>query len=500
MGREECFDTLTGEISQKLQLPNLLLAGGGGVIAGCDLYPHLAALASDVRADEGWTLNVVLQRRMSPHTEKRVSGVMYVPRLTYRHAKIRDKVKGRYRPGSIKWTVLNLELFTDPEKLTTLQDILAAARSLVDLAKARKIKPRPSPGAFGSALLRASPLWINRRPAPFFISDMAREHLPGNYYALSHRIQKRRKFGETLDHAYYIDQESSHHKIVDSIPLPHPEWLRGRGPLRAVEHERTPCWIDNSELGLIKDQVGLLCCLMECDTIPVELAHLYPPWSRTPGKHVRWVWTPELRLLDRRTRLRHVCAGLTSHRADLALWEYADFALGRPRLSAEKAALLAAYGMLATRTDRPVESYTVHGRSQPPRSEAVTLPLLGRTFRSTVERVRRPSVQNVVARGVIEAECRTRSIEYARQLESEGIPVAQIYADGLLAVCDQVPMFVPEHWRVVESLTRVSSPMPNQIISDQLVRLPGFDSRRREAYVRQTLHGQSVRQFEPQGA
>jgi hypothetical protein len=494
---EGILDTDTGEISPRLELEKLLSSRPGGIIAGRSLYPVICELIPETLKDEGWTVSIsVQQQRVNPlnRNEKRVTGMTYVTRLTYRPAKVGGR-RNRRRPPSIKWLVLNLDLFFDTSKIQvkTSQQVLEAAKSLIELGERRGVKPRHSPGAYGSALLRASSEWnTSERPAPFFISDIAREHLPGNYYALAPKVNSK-----PLEHVYYMDQASSHHKISSSIPLPHPHWLRARGRLRAVEDGQFPCWIPADRIGMLRRQVGLLCCTVECGVIPHRMTHLYPPWMRERGKQIRWIWTPELRLLDKRVLLRHVSCALTSHHIDTALWEYAEWALEqnkREDKSVLKSSLLAAYGMLACRTDRPIELYTVHGRAQPPRSEVCQLPLLPKVYRSTVQSKRVPSIQNVIARGVIEAETRTRSIEYARQLEGEGIPVAQIYADGLLAVTDQMPLMLPEHWRIAASLTRVTSPHPNSIISDQLTRLPGIERAGREAY---TMDGRVSREREP---
>lgn len=437
----------------------------------------------------------VQRQRVNPlhRNEVRVKGIIYVSRLTYRRAK-RTRGGKRKRVPAIKWLVLNLELFCDPEKNP---DILQTAEALVNLAGRRGINPRHSPGAMGSAMVRASPEWENdRQPAPFFISEIAREYLPGNFYALNMNRQK-----GVIPHCYYIDQKSSHHKITDSIPLPHPKYLRARGRLRAVENGRHPLWIDQGELHLLQQHIGLLCCYMEIATIPNKLHHLYPPWAVKSGKQLRWVWTPELRLLDRFVRIRHVCCALTSHRLDPALWEYADWCLEqlqREDAGVIKSSLLAGYGMLGVKQNGPLELYTVHGRRKPLRAEVCELPLVKKVYRSTVEKTRVPTIQNVVARGVIEAETRTRSIEFARRLEAEGVPVVQIYADGLLAATDQLPLTaVPEHWRIVASLTHVHSPHANSLISDQLVRLPGIQRDRRDVYLRRDAEGLHSREFEP---
>lgn len=424
------------------------------------------------------------QRRTKPldPTETRLTGRIYVSRITYRRAK-RGGRKNRRRPPAIKWVVLELGLFTESPP-QGLEQILEAGRSLIALASRRGIKPRPSPGSFGSAMLRASSEWgRERKPAPDFVSQIAREHLPGNYYAISNTLK-----GKQLDHVYYMDQDSAHHKIVASIVLPHAHNVRARGYFRAAEHEDYKAWV--RDLHYLRAHVGLLLCKIHTTYIPESLEHLYPPWARKRGSRYEWIWTPELRLFqgDNRLHFEHVACGLTGHYPDTALWEYADWALEeRKRKDAKiyKGALLAAYGMLACRSDRPVSLLSVHGRRPTPNQTVVQLPLLDRVYRSEVRRTRTPSIQNVVARGVIEAETRTRSLEFARQLESEGHPVAQIYADGLLVTGTETlfPVFdVPEHWRVAASLTRVFSPHPNAIISDQLVRLPGIIGSAQEAY------------------
>jgi hypothetical protein len=492
---EGILDTATGEVTNRLDIEQLLTSEPGGVIAGNNLYNVLARLVPDVRKDEGWTMTIHAQsQRVNPmqKNEKRVKGIIYISRLTYRRAK--ERYRGKLlRPPTIKWLVLNLELFTEP---SPEQDILATAEALIELAGRRGIKPRHSPGGMGSAMLRASGEWEGkRRPAPRFISEIAREHLPGNFYALSSRRGR-----GTIPHCYYLDQQASHHKITNSVPLPHPHFLRARGRLRAVEDGKHPLWIDGTQLHMLRRQVGLLCCYMECDFIPNTLHHLYPPWAVERGNRVIWIWTPELRLLDRRVRLRHICCALTSHRLDPALLEYSEWALEqlqRPDAKVIKSSLLAGYGMLGVRQNGPLELYTVHGRKKPPRAEDCELPLIKKVYRSTIHRVRTPSIQNVIARGVIEAETRTRSIEYARALEGEGIPVAQIYADGLLAVTDQLPLILPDHWRAVASLTRVRAPHPNSIISDQLTRLPGIQRNGREAYLKKDAEGWHSREHEP---
>lgn len=474
--KSSVIDSETGE-SFSLELLELTLhSKPGGVIVGRNLFPVLATLVPMVKMDYGWTASVKLQQKKK-HKTNRIGGTIYFTKLSYRFPKERANGK-RYRPGSIKWTVLNLELFTE----TSDDEILIAATSLIDIANKREIMVRDSPGSFGGAMLRASPNWKKgRAPAPWFISDNARRHLPGNYYALRNN---RRLY--PVDRAYYLDQKSSHHNIALSQVIPHPQFLRCRGFSRAVEDLKFPPWI--TDINLLSNQVGLMCAMVECDIIPPSQDHLYPDWCKIRGKNIAWIWTPELLLLDRKVRLRWISCAYTSFLDDPAISEYAEWALRvlqEKKHSAIKPALLAPYGLLGINSNRNIEKYTVTGRPRPTRAETVKMPLIGECYRSTIVSKRVSPIQNVVARGVIESWTRTRSILVARDLESQGIEVSQIYADGVIAVTDSLP-FIPNGWRVAGELTDVWSPHPNTIIAKELVRTPGIPSGRRTARIEQT--------------
>lgn len=186
-----------------------------------------------------------------------------------------------------------------------------------------------------------------------------------------------------------------------------------------------------------------------------------------------------------KVKLLHISSALTSVRADEALREYANWSLDYLKhgsSSAVKPSLLAAYGMLAVQANREITVYSAHGRGKPRRADVVNLPLLKGVFRSNIAGTRVPSIQNVVARGVIEAEVKVRTLELAMRLEREGTQVVHIYADGLIAKTDQLP-FMPDNWRVAGKLSDVSSPAPHSIVSREMIRLPGIPNGRRTAFI-----------------
>lgn len=480
------LDSETGELHDHLDLALLMTTMPGGIIAGRNLYEILSGLADDVRKDEGWTMQVHAQH--SRTKDDRAYGIIYYSRLSYRQAKLGGRSK-RKRPPAIKWLVLNMELFNECD------DVDVAARALVSLTDKRGIKARYSPGTIGGALLRASPQWeFGRNPAPRFISEAARPHLPGNLYALRDKYKR-------ADRALYLDQSSSHHTIASTIDLPHPHYIRARGRFRAMERggeipdtDITPYWLASPSLLQLHNHIGVIVATVEVSYIPPSKLHLYPHWAKKSGEYQVWIWTPELRLIDRYIRIRRVSAALTAFRHDPALREYANWSieqLASPDAhSAMKPALLAAYGMLAVRNRHSFVSHSIHGRGKPPRADEVRFPLVnGPVYRSTVERKRTPVIQNVVARGVIEAETATRSLELARTLESQKLKVIQIYADGIIVESDSVPLLPPE-WRVACALDDVRAHTPNAVLSKNLVKLPGIPNGRRASAI---LTGQAER-------
>jgi hypothetical protein len=481
---EGIHDSRLGSYTDQL-LHDIMLESPGGVIAGYGLYKLLSITREALQGKGEWSFYIHGDKRKVKvgTKDRRVVGPHYVERVSYRPPLVRsnngewekDSSKGgqkrkRYRPLTVKWIVWNLELF-----MPGCHPVEAGER-LLRICQRRGINPKSTPGALGSAMLRASSEWKkDRQPAPFFISDIARKHLPGNYYEHKPSFLKAKRV--TL-----FDQAAAHHNIVNSIPLPDPSSVRRRG-INMQRADGDPKRMKRVPR-ILENHWGLLHAKIECDTIPREVSHLYPRWARDKGTHWRMVWTPELRLLDKRVRLLGVSSAFTGYKPDIALLEYSDFALREIESDPNpvvKAALHAAYGSLAARTRKEYE-IIVAGREQSSMSEKVKLPLFGEAQSFAIPRVKRPLIQNVIAYGVIQAEQTTRSIEFGRSLEAEGYPVLQVYADAVLAGVSQLP-FTPDGWIAKHLLDDLVAGAPNQIISETVQRLPGIHGVRRRAMV-----------------
>lgn len=454
-------------------------------VAGVNLYQPLAKFNELVQDSvTGWRMRITNRRRQAYFGDGRVrvSGKFFVDYMCI-DRKIGNRGK---RVPRKRVEVINLDLlFTVPPK--DAQNQLEAALAILEVCDNRGIAYRSTKGAIGSAMLKASPHWEKgRRAAPKFINDKARKYLPGNFYSVSQRVKTEHVNGAKLGHyfhvphCYYIDQTSSHHSIALQTKLPLPESVHARGNF---DNQEKWCLPDSPSGRQLIDgtHVGLLLCKVHISHMAPTKEHMYPQWARKRGERYVWIWTPELRLFenDSRLQLEHFCAAFSGSVSDPVLPEYARWAIGeiregnQQRAPYKKGPLLAAYGMLAFNSDKRSAIYRYWGGENS--KQKVEIPLAGIVGESKVKipQTAELSTVNVVARGLIEAETRTRSIEYARELDAQGIHVAQIYADGLLVATDQMP-FVPDGWRVSHSLTHVHIPRPNAIIADQLVKLPGL--------------------------
>ncbi len=435
-------------------------------IAGVNLFESLADLNKQMQhVVPGWRMRMSSRRRhaFTKDGRRTVTGRFFVDYFS-----VDTKTNENTRLPRCKFDVLNLDLLADKPP-TDINQQLEMALAILEMCDKRKVKYRHTRGGLGSVMLKVSPYWEHGRiAAPKFINDKARTVLPGNFYSLSHKM--RNKHGiSPIKHCYYIDQTSSHHSIASGISLPHPTHLHARGNWKTL----TGKWKTELE----PTHVGLVLARITIAPIGPTQDHLYPQWALKSGTRYVWIWTPELRLLqDHRLQLEYYVASFTSTTYDPALREYAEWSLGELssdilRAQYKKGSLLAAYGMLAFNSaGREIYRYWGGNSSKP----ICEIPRAGFVAESRIEIPAecQLSTVNVVARGVIEAETRTRSIEYARELHMQGFHIPQIYADGLLVETEQMP-FVRDGWRVSHSLTNVYLPRPNAIVSDQIVKLPG---------------------------
>jgi hypothetical protein len=453
--------------------PLVAMEEDGGIICGYELYSEFIDLSPKLKEKGNWKFRLPGRKNKD---EKRVRLYFYKATHT-RGMSASGKRDGRKWIPSIQWVIWNLEIFNNEPEI----GVVGPAKRLRKLCEDSNVKPTATPGGMGKAMLKSMPGWDRDRYfAPPWISELAREHLPGNFYAL--RENFRRDRGIVL-----IDQQNAHHNIVNSIPCPLPSSVRRRGARYPGKNKR---WISVEGVGKLSRQMGLLRALVEIDTLPLEHSHLYPEWAQRPGRRMEWIWTPELRLLGRSIRLIRVQTAFTGNEPDPALREFSDFALNQRATDPHtiiKPVLHSAYGSLAVSRYREFEQIILGDVGKYRHVEDMKIPFTDETAHAvTIKGLKISTIQNVIAYGVITSEQTVRSLELARTYEWEyGLHVCQVYADALLVRTAQIP-FVPNGWEVKADLGEVMAALPNQIISSRLQRIPGLHGERRRAqYVQQ---------------
>ena len=467
-------DTTTGEVHPLTDLPKLIVQGEGGVLAGVHLYTYVAALHSKFQAFPAWTLQIRGRERLLRRQDRKVTVGSFLPLYfgfssSGRHA---GNYKGvhRSRAKARLFHCMDLEDIAGLKTTPDMDTVLTHAQSILDLCAKRGVKFTGSRGGVAARLLKASPHWERgRRAAPEFINEIARDKLPGNYYGLAEGAK-----GRKIAKAVYLDQVASHHSIAQRIDIPHPEHLHARGHYKAALKGQHPAWLIGPAMqDFLATNHGLVAAYVTVPNVRAE-RHLLPPILSTPGRRLVFLYTNELPYFDTMplARIEHLVAAWTAPAADPAIKEYASFALQeRNAAPGRKALLLAAYGALAQRTDRKSTIYYKYRD----KGQSAYLPGAGRV--REVQRERRPntpqpSIVNVIARGMIEAETRIRSLDYARELRSYGVEVPSVYVDGLIVVGD-LPLPRPG-WSVEAELTNVVFRHPSTWTSDQLSKEPGI--------------------------
>lgn len=333
------------------------------------------------------------------------------------------------------------------------------------------LEVRPTIGAIAAQFLTDKRFYPRaRRKVPHQINARAREHLPGNHYALGPVPSPSEYFS-----AWYLDQHRAHHYHARTTPLPNADHLYAYGHfvnLGKIAFDIT---------AVPENFTGLYCLKLQFPTLaenPVlsGMSH----WLRSRDEH-HFVFSNELPLLlDMGYKVTGVIAAWGSFQRDEGIARYAtwcgqqlDSYGDKPWL---KPILLATYGTLATRPTRGEAVFRMAKRGQ----QVNLITGRGELTGLLVQRSAKldPRVANVIHRGMIEAATRAESIGLARWLAHEGYRPLSIYADAVIIENDDKPLpdFLPEPWRLKSELTHLQFVTKQAFISGEMTKLPGVSA------------------------
>jgi hypothetical protein len=400
-----------------------------------------------------------------------------------------------------------------------LATIYRWASEVRDFCIDNSLKPSTTRGGIAKQLLRDPRFYPEpRRKVPKATNDRVREYLPGNHYELEAEPHH-------LYAGLYLDQTTAHHTIAADIPLPSADELHARGFFHSLK-DRPWAKPGTKRYTKVTNELGLLFVRLYVPTREERDTRWFPPWAApvmTPygdrkermseselsmcelNERLTYIYTNELRLLgEYGCEIRYVIAAWTTPHVDSGIRHYANWARNYLRDQSPtaqgwlKPTLLTVYGMLATRPRAPVAAWwrAKGGRNDRLPIGRSLLPVQIKEAKSEGE----PSTNNVLQRGMIEAEMRMRSLELARDLERGGHKVLAIYADAVMVESRGVSAFplMPGYWRPKGTLNLLRFLDETHFTSREMVRLPGV---RRDSPARRNVLKSRVRQAtEPGGS
>lgn len=367
------------------------------------------------------------------------------------------------------------------QRTWTVQDLMQWGCDLRAFLKDNDLTLRATQAGIAAQLLTDKRFYPEpRRKVPHPTNEHGRRVLPGNYY--SHGADVR-----TVYSAIEIDQISAHHSCARDLALPDANSLYAKGyfhtladiPLARAGRPLFERLLNEHGLFYVRVKVH-----------PYQTNDYPLPTTERHGSYLTFVFSNELNdLRERGVQIEYIVAAWTSPDRDAGLNRLASWSLtqlqinDRDRTRWLKPLLLSCYGLLASRS-RPIQTGYIRGD----RGDIVyhhlgrgeTMPFL----QFETERSFESPFVNTIHRGMIEAECRLRSLKMARWMHSLGFRVLSIYADAVYVTGDAQLPLLPNGWKA-RAISGAHFPNVNQIVCDQFVKLPGLTGAKRELLARQ---------------
>lgn len=457
----------TGEYYPITQLAQVIVTEPASLIVGSWMGEHILHL------HEAFQGNTDFQFRLSPVYRDPIGRNGKKGRAT-----LRDTVvtllgfKGKYHhpidPSSfIGKTIDELDKSPEPELIR----LMNWGKRVAAFCKDNDISPKASSGGLASQLLKDPRFYpADRRKAPRLLNDKVRKQLPGNYYDLITPAKK----------ATYLDMSNAHHYLATQIQFPCANDLHGYGNLNKPKEWARPGTNRYNEA--IKS-IGLLHVRLSTPHIPP--GSFPPPYMRKQGQQNTWIYTNEIPYIETLGgRIEHVYGGIYSRKAEKGLNRFAEWAIKELEDRAQdrqwlKPTLHSVYGVLAAKP----RAFEIGWRQTSKGEHNDIYPMGNKMIPVTVVKGKKPvdyRVTNVLHRGMIEAEQRTRTLQLATQLQKQGGKIICIYADSIFVHMPQLPI-LPPPWRAKADLMGLHFRSATHFESPQMTRLPGIPRRRRSA-------------------
>lgn len=338
-------------------------------------------------------------------------------------------------------------------------------------------------GAIGAQLLKDSRFYPRpRRKVPKATNELARPTLPGNHYDL------RAESGRLLSHVTEVDMAAAHHHFAGRVTLPCANDLYARGNFRT--YEKGERWIREPQ------GHGLFYCAV---SVPHGKDNAFTlPQLQKHGRRNVFLYSNEIGFArENGVFIDYIIAGWSSEKEDTGLTLYSQFAQGQLRTAGRdktwlKPVLLSPYGLLATRPHALELGFVSFSPTagtpliKGNRSQFMLRGGLINAHHRTTSKESEPCFNNIIHRGMIEAQTRIETLRMATYLRSYGHDILALYGDAVFVTPDAPIPFLPPPWRIKTEHTNMVFYSPTSWESDQDAKLPGIPREHRERVSRRS--------------
>ena len=442
----------------------------------------------------GWDYRLIERRRRNWLTDEE-----------YQYAYVRSI----HLPHRRTYPILDCYIFDPAAGLTVLDrfgghslDGMERFWTDLDGFAARWDLPRgPQQTTIGAALHRRD--WYTgdrrvRRSVRELLEHVGRPVL-GNFYRLCVPEMTHVRRAEELD------LSSAHHHAAMRVDAPRPDELAAWGYVEDAPEDGADAsaWPDrpvyarpgSSELKtVLRSEKGLMLAVIGASRAAAADPLRHP--AAVQGLRYRWLTHIDLRFLQsqRGVRVVAIVGGISSDVIDDGLKEHGWWACERKQEASEaraewlKPALLASYSILAAQT------FPRAGGTRQPAGGGEWTPYLGpqgdNVFCHRLEQPGfEPHTRNIVWLALIHAWTRCEVLTQAQKLRDNGLRVLACYVDSvLLEAGEGLSEHIRPMWRHEQTLHNVTLPDEQNLISAELIRLPGLTGKERaikEAEIRE---------------
>lgn len=465
-----------GEMYELESLPMLIRTEPSSIVVAHHFGTIIRHLDSEFDANPLWQYRAAPVERTAWAPGRKHKAVMKDCIISYFGFKGERKQAGHYHyalsPHIFCLKSINELRKNVPGETATIVKLMEWGKEVRDFLLEHELNLSPTSGGIAAQLLRDERFYPSaRRKVPRHTNAKARDQLPGNYYRL---------YAAKKGHVYnaaYLDQTSAHHTAAQEIAFPAANTLMRHGRYSTLE-DKPFARVDTPKYDDFIGRFGLFYLAFEAPPF-FKGDFPLPNCGYDAGYRRGFFYSNELPYLQTLgVRIRHIIACWVSPDRDVGLNKYAEWAMEQVKNATDlskpwlKPTLLSTYGVLAAKPKHLEFGYK-RAKGGEPKKYPCGSGFIDVQAKRT-KKAREPLMANVIHRGMIEAQTRLYSLEYARELAASGYNILAIYADSLFVESNKDLPLIKPPWRVQDYLTTLRFQSSTHFTSQEISKTPGL--------------------------